>query len=265
MPEMDISKYENTAPVWVGNWGKYNEGELVGAWITLPVTNEELNKFLKEKVLIGTKDVFGVEYEEFGIFDTDEYDNTLFKKLGLDVGEHTGLFGLNDLAKICSTLSDRQVEALSGYLDIDSTKNIYKIANYALQVDDISLYQFDSDLPEHWSDAEKLGYTFASCGDLYSLLETHDIVNYFNFESYGRDIAQDATFTENGWIWDTNPSLDPERYDLSEISDIADKRFKEHQAKELKVPSCDKQANLPANLVGQGATKQKAVPARDER
>jgi antirestriction protein len=234
MSDMDISRYENTAPVWVGNWGKYNEGELVGDWITLPVSNEELGKFLKEKVLIGTPDAFGVPYEEFGIFDTDEYDNTLIRKLGLDVGEHTGLRGLNDLAKICSTLSDQQLEALGGYLEIDSTRNIYEVANYALQVDKLPYNQFDGDLPEHWPDDEKLGYTFAANSEMYSFLDEHGIVNYFDFAAYGRDIAQDATFTANGWIWDSGANLDSDFYNLGELSDIADQRFEDSGFEVLK-------------------------------
>ena len=36
--------------VWIGNLGKYNEGELVGDWLKLPVSEQELNRFLKEEV-----------------------------------------------------------------------------------------------------------------------------------------------------------------------------------------------------------------------
>ena len=36
--------------VWIGNLGKYNEGELVGEWLELPVSKKELNTFLREKV-----------------------------------------------------------------------------------------------------------------------------------------------------------------------------------------------------------------------
>ena len=28
--------------VWIGNLGKYNEGELVGEWLELPVSKKEL-------------------------------------------------------------------------------------------------------------------------------------------------------------------------------------------------------------------------------
>ena len=36
--------------VWIGNLGKYNEGELVGEWLELPVSKKELDAFLREKV-----------------------------------------------------------------------------------------------------------------------------------------------------------------------------------------------------------------------
>jgi antirestriction protein len=263
---MDISKYENTAPVWVGNLGKYNEGELVGGWITLPVSTEELDKFLHDKVQIGTQDAFGNIYEEYLIFDTDEYDNTLIRKLGLDVGEHTGLYGLNDLAKICSTLSDYQLEALSGYLEIDFTRNVYDVSNFALQVDDISLGQFDGDLPEHWSDEEKFAYTMANEDGLYAFLDKYGIVDYFNFEAYGKDTAQDVTFTENGWIWNGNTGLDSSRYDLKEISELADQRFKLHQTKTLRTTrSDDKQFVHQQGAVDLESTRQKICSDRGGR
>ena len=55
--------------VYIANLGKYNEGELVGAWFTFPIDFEEV----KEK--IGLND----EYEEYAIHDyelpftVDEY------------------------------------------------------------------------------------------------------------------------------------------------------------------------------------------------
>uniref|UniRef100_UPI0020BFB3BE antirestriction protein ArdA n=1 Tax=Staphylococcus aureus TaxID=1280 RepID=UPI0020BFB3BE len=58
--------------VYIANLGKYNEGELVGAWFTFPIDFEEV----KEK--IGLND----EYEEYAIFEevkekiglNDEYE-----------------------------------------------------------------------------------------------------------------------------------------------------------------------------------------------
>jgi hypothetical protein len=63
--------YREDAPIraWIGNLGKYNEGELVGAWVSFPIDDDELEEILRTKVLIGTTDEFGQPYEEYGIFD----------------------------------------------------------------------------------------------------------------------------------------------------------------------------------------------------
>ena len=45
--------------VYITNLGKYNEGHLIGKWLELPASNEEIEKVLKE---IG---IDGEEYEEY--------------------------------------------------------------------------------------------------------------------------------------------------------------------------------------------------------
>lgn len=44
--------------IYLTNLGKYNEGQLIGEWVELPVSNEELQKYLKESVLMkNTKNI----------------------------------------------------------------------------------------------------------------------------------------------------------------------------------------------------------------
>ena len=50
--------------VYIANLGKYNEGELVGAWFTPPVDYEEM----AEKIGLNE------EYEEYAIHDYDVAD-----------------------------------------------------------------------------------------------------------------------------------------------------------------------------------------------
>ena len=69
--------------VWIGNLGKYNEGELVGEWLELPVSKKDLDAFSREKVglqltqeevdkaLVET----GVCYEEYMI---NDYEDIVF-------------------------------------------------------------------------------------------------------------------------------------------------------------------------------------------
>ena len=51
---------------FVTNLGKYNEGELVGEWVSFPVTPEEMRAVL-DRIGIGHPDDFGVPYEEIFI------------------------------------------------------------------------------------------------------------------------------------------------------------------------------------------------------
>ena len=77
--------------IYLTNLGKYNEGELVGLLLKLPVTDEEIQTVL-------TKISIGKHYEE--IFITD-YENDL----GLKVDEHTSLSVLNEVAKCVDSLN----------------------------------------------------------------------------------------------------------------------------------------------------------------
>ena len=47
---------------FVTNLGKYNEGMLVGEWVKLPITEEEMQKVF-ERIGIGKQDEFGQPYE----------------------------------------------------------------------------------------------------------------------------------------------------------------------------------------------------------
>lgn len=69
--------------VYIANLGKYNEGELVGAWFTFPIDFEEV----KEK--IGLND----EYEEYAIHDYE---------LPFTVDEYTSISELNRLWEMVS-------------------------------------------------------------------------------------------------------------------------------------------------------------------
>ena len=51
---------------FVTNLGKYNEGMLVGEWVKLPTTEEEMQKVF-ERIGIGKQDDFGQPYEEWFI------------------------------------------------------------------------------------------------------------------------------------------------------------------------------------------------------
>lgn len=63
---------------FVTNLGKYNEGMLVGEWVKLPTTEEEMQKVF-ERIGIGKQDEFGQPYEEWFITDYD-VRSTVFRR-----------------------------------------------------------------------------------------------------------------------------------------------------------------------------------------
>ena len=97
---------------FVTNLGKYNEGELVGEWVSFPVTPEEMRAVL-DRIGIGHPDAFGVPYEE--IFITD-YDTDLYGVSG-ELGEYENLDKLNYLASRLEELSSSELEKYKAILE----------------------------------------------------------------------------------------------------------------------------------------------------
>ena len=73
--------------VYIANLGKYNEGELVGAWFTPPIDIEEV------------KEVIGLngEYEEYAIHDYE---------LPFEIGEYESIEEINRLCEMVSELPE---------------------------------------------------------------------------------------------------------------------------------------------------------------
>ena len=141
--------------VWIGNLGKYNEGELVGDWLNLPVSKKELETFLKEKVGLQltqeevdkalAKD--GVCYEEYMI---NDYETDL----PIKVSEYSNLTMLNLLALASEKVNN--MEAVEAYIDAQSTDDIEEIINVMLQEDDIPFYNYE-EMAEYLSNEDKYG------------------------------------------------------------------------------------------------------------
>ena len=157
--------------IWVGNLGKYNEGELKGGWLELPKEKEEIDEFLKE--VVGLND----EYEEYMIndFETD---------LPYKVNEYESIKMLNLLAKVSENIYN--MEAIEGYANSEGDLSIEELMNIIIQEDELPFYSYQIN---SWtmSAEEKYGYRFAKDTGLLDVLKQHGIEGYFDFESYGRD------------------------------------------------------------------------------
>ena len=256
-----MSEFENgdRFAVYVANLGKYNEGESVGAWLELPVSQAELDRFLSERLGLELDPQVAFEkgmrgepvYEEYAIHDTD----ISIPDLDIDVSEYSNLSDLNILA---ATLADHQevnLEAVSLCADqIASDITPLQYANLIIQADEIPYYSYDFFGIEHsgnWSNEEKFGYTLLEDSPVREYLEEHDMFGYFDVEKYGRDNSQNCTLTDDGYLDNAADFPDVDFYDRDELKEIIEdergedffQSLKEVKEKEAKGVSLADRAN----------------------
>lgn len=173
---------------WIGNLGKYNEGELVGEWVTFPVDDDEWNEVLARIGLDhedpDTGEIVHTGYEEHFVADYDgEVD--LFEYFG----EFPGLDWLNETAE--------NLEYWQNDEDL-----FYAALEYA------NLEEVLESSPDYWMllsnviDDYDLGLYYAQEVNCVDFGENGMLERYFNYERYGRDIRldSDGDFTEYGWV-----------------------------------------------------------------
>lgn len=164
--------------IYLTNLGKYNEGQLVGEWLELPATDEEIEAV---KSRIGINE----HYEEWFITDYETDCD------GLTVGEFDNLEMLNDLAKAIEEDAERAAALL--YWGYSTPEEI------ASNIDNVMYIT----TPEGFeSEDYAIGYYYAEeCGGME--IPEH-LKPYFDYERYGRDIRLDGQFytAESGAIYE---------------------------------------------------------------
>lgn len=172
---------------WIGNLGKYNEGELVGEWVTFPTDSETIQKTFEN---IGINE----EYEEFFIADYDLLDTPSLNSI---LGEYTSLEELNYLAFTLDDLSPDDLEKFDacieyGVVSVGSLKDAINVA------ENMDCYVLYSDIEDKYD----LGYYYVHEVGGYDLDSMGNLSNYIDYEAFGRDIAyqQIGEFTSYGYL-----------------------------------------------------------------
>lgn len=161
--------------IFLTNLGKYNEGNLIGEWVELPCTDEELEE-AKERIGISDEpDENGIYYEEWFITD---YETDL---PGVTVGEYDDLDELNELAETLEGLDEYEKEIVEAILS-----NGYQLDDALCMKDDCIIYYNCSDMAEVAEEYVK------ETGLLENIPES--LRYYFDFEKYGRDMGFEGTF-----------------------------------------------------------------------
>lgn len=161
--------------IYLTNLGKYNEGELVGEWISLPISEEELEA-VKERIGISDEpDENGCYYEEWFITD---YETDLD---GVEVGEYDSIDELNELAETIEDLDEYEEKIVRALLS-----DGYELEEAIDKKDDCMMYY-------NCTDMEDVAREYAEeTGLLNSIPE--NLQNYFDFEAFGRDMGYEGYF-----------------------------------------------------------------------
>lgn len=177
--------------IYIANLGKYNEGFLVGKWVDLPCTEEELEQvYIDIKVAhrdeegnfmpYYTED--GIVYEEVAIHDYES------KIDGLHISEYTNIEKLNELAERLDEYEDDEIETIEALVEADGCE--LEEAMDRFDGGNVTLYQADSlkDLAEQFKDE--------------GFFSTETLLNYIDFEALGRDLSFDGyTEVKNGVLY----------------------------------------------------------------
>lgn len=174
--------------VYITNLGKYNEGELCGKWIELPIEEEVLNKVFDEIEVchedengeeVKYYDSVGNPYEEyfFSDFETDIE--------GLNIEEFSHIEDLNELINQIEDLTDEEELVLSGLL----TEGGYSIEEAITIVIDQQNYSVFYDCFNMADVAEQV---VEQCGYLDEMPE--HLRSYFDYEAFGRVLEREGNY-----------------------------------------------------------------------
>ena len=164
--------------IFLTNLGLYNEGILSGEWLELPTTDEKIEAL---KLRTG----YDEEHEEYFITD---YETDVD---GLKIGEYDNIEELNELAELIE--EDPEIVAALMYYGYDTAEEIKE------HWDNVTYCTTPSGFE---SDESAIGYYYAE--ELACLDIPENLKNYFDYESYGRDIMLEGNFytAESGAIYE---------------------------------------------------------------
>lgn len=157
--------------LWIGNLGKYNEGELVGEWFSLPCDMEEVSK------VIGLNE----EYEEYQI---NDFETNI---PGLKIDHYDNINTLNEFMEKVDQLDDTEQLVLQAWMDQYGNDNILKDFD-DINFDDVMIYHDVKDMSD---------VAYAYMEESGQLAEVEKIMGntfYIDFEAMGRDMNIEGAF-----------------------------------------------------------------------
>ncbi len=150
--------------VYIANLGKYNEGELVGAWFTPPIDMEDV----KERIGLNG------EYEEYAVHDFE---------LPFEISEYTSIAEIN---RLCAMVEELEGSPLYDALSEVQGYWFNSLEELLENKDDIICYP-DCDTME-----DVARYLVEETGMLGEV--PANLQNYIDYEAFGRDLEINGSF-----------------------------------------------------------------------
>ena len=166
--------------IYLTNLGKYNEGELVGEWLNLPLSEEEIEEAMK-RIGIGDADDFGQPYEEFFITDYDSYIGDH------DYGEYADIYEINEM-----------IQEISDYITTEDELELFRtLRNENLSYDE-ALNIIREKRYVIYSNCKSMEDVAREIVDNTGLLigAPEVAIRYFDYASYGYDLKKEGYFRE---------------------------------------------------------------------
>lgn len=165
---------DSIVKIFLTNLGKYNEGELIGEWVSLPIDEDELEA-VRERIGINE------EYEEEFLTDWESPVRAVYEH----IGEYSNVESLNEIAMQLEIVPEGDYPILNAIYDM--TGNLDEMLNKYID-GDFRIY-------DGCYSMEAVACTYleetGAFHDLPSFIET-----YFDYESFGRDMKLEGSYTE---------------------------------------------------------------------
>ena len=222
--------------VWIGNLGKYNEGDLTGEWLSLPCSQEELDSLYKK---IGINEVYPETY--IG-------DYNLPPEVDYLKDYCSDFVRVEDLNMIAALIEQYKPNAdvMQACMANNTNLTFTEIGNMIVQADEIAFHDYDfqgMQYAHNMTNEEKYAYTVTEQSGLYQKLTELDIEHYVDFDELGRDFAinNEVDLYDNGYFNAAEDSLDLECYSKEELLEMAElpeteKKLQEELQKEETAP-----------------------------
>lgn len=176
----------------IGNQGKYAEGILTAATLSLPATTEDV------QVALAHIGVDGKRYEEIYIAQCE----TSVSGLAERIWEYASIDELNYLATLLEEVEENgELDKFEAAVALgEYTGSTKDLINLAQNLDCYDLYS-------GVTNEEELGYYLID--EMCALKIPEEIQGYFDYEAYGRDrnLNDTSEFTDKGYICDIGGSF----------------------------------------------------------